>query len=117
MGRIGRSFQLVGQSYRMLMQDKELMVLPLMSGAIIAFVVVTLGFGFGLHRVDVEQADLSTYVPIFFMYVVYRAFTAGEKAADNPWGEGATTLEWTVSSPPPFHTFEELPVVTAPGGH
>ena len=29
MGRIARSFQLVGQSYRILMQDKELMVLPL----------------------------------------------------------------------------------------
>merc|ERR1712167_259903 len=24
-------------------------------------------------------------------------------------GEGATTLEWTVPSPPNFHTFEELP--------
>ena len=23
--------------------------------------------------------------------------------------EGATTLEWTLSSPPPFHSFEELP--------
>ena len=23
--------------------------------------------------------------------------------------EGATTLEWTVPSPPNFHTFEELP--------
>ena len=32
-------------------------------------------------------------------------------ARDNPWGEGATTLEWTLPSPPPFHTFNELPQV------
>ena len=32
-------------------------------------------------------------------------------AEGNPWGAGATTLEWTVSSPPPFHTFETLPRV------
>ena len=31
------------------------------------------------------------------------------KAEANPWGEGATTLEWTLSSPPPFHQFNELP--------
>jgi cytochrome c oxidase subunit 1 len=31
----------------------------------------------------------------------------------NPWGVGATTLEWTLSSPPPFHQFNELPVVHA----
>lgn len=36
MGRIGRSFMLVGESYRILMKDKELMVLPLISGATIA---------------------------------------------------------------------------------
>jgi len=30
-------------------------------------------------------------------------------AGNNPWGEGAHTLEWTVSSPPPFHTFEKTP--------
>ena len=33
----------------------------------------------------------------------------GKRAEANPWGEGATTLEWTVPSPAPFHTHEELP--------
>ncbi|MCH8139258.1 MAG: cytochrome c oxidase subunit I [Proteobacteria bacterium] len=46
---------------------------------------------------------------VLFVYIVIRTLRAGEKAADNPWGEGATTLEWTLSSPPPFHTYEELP--------
>ena len=54
---------------------------------------------------------------LFFVYVMWRTFTAGEKCPDNPWGEGATTLEWTVSSPPPFHTFEDLPVVHAQSAH
>ena len=33
-------------------------------------------------------------------------------AGDNPWGVGATTLEWTLPSPPPFHQFDELPRIT-----
>ncbi|MGF1560918.1 MAG: cytochrome c oxidase subunit I [Geminicoccaceae bacterium] len=48
---------------------------------------------------------------IFFIYLLWHTFTRGAKCADNPWGEGATTLEWTVSSPPPFHCFNELPHV------
>ncbi|WP_326913315.1 cytochrome c oxidase subunit I [Sphingopyxis chilensis] len=47
-------------------------------------------------------------VLIFFVNILYSLF-AGKQAADNPWGEGATTLEWTLSSPPPFHQFNELP--------
>ncbi|HWX46500.1 MAG TPA: cytochrome c oxidase subunit I [Roseomonas sp.] len=46
---------------------------------------------------------------LVFLYVCYRTFTSKEQAAANPWGEGATTLEWQLSSPPPFHSFEELP--------
>ncbi len=46
---------------------------------------------------------------LLFVYIVIRTLSAGERAAENPWGEGATTLEWTLSSPPPFHTYEELP--------
>ena len=37
--------------------------------------------------------------------------TAGRRAEGNYWGPGATTLEWTLSSPPPFHQFETLPHV------
>jgi hypothetical protein len=70
MGRIGRSFQLVGQSYRILMRDKELMVLPLISGAIIAVVLVGMAFGFGLERSRIKGSGLDVYLPLFLMYVV-----------------------------------------------
>jgi cytochrome c oxidase subunit 1 len=34
----------------------------------------------------------------------------GKKATADYWHTGGTTWEWTVSSPPPFHTFEDVPV-------
>jgi cytochrome c oxidase subunit I len=45
---------------------------------------------------------------IFFVGVVH-AFMRKERAGNNPWGAGASTLEWTLSSPPPFHQFNVLP--------
>jgi len=45
---------------------------------------------------------------VFFLNMAL-AFARKQKAGDNPWGIGATTLEWTLSSPPPFHQFETLP--------
>jgi len=48
---------------------------------------------------------------LIFFFGMVRAFMRKEKAANNPWGPGATTLEWTLSSPPPFHQFEVLPRV------
>ena len=47
---------------------------------------------------------------IFFVNIIW-SLIAGKKAPGNPWGEGATTLEWTLSSPPPFHQFETLPKI------
>ncbi len=49
-------------------------------------------------------------VLVFFVLVIH-AFARAKQAANNPWGEGATTLEWTLSSPPPFHQFNELPEI------
>ena len=59
---------------------------------------------------------MAVSILIFFINIIY-AFVAGRKAEDNYWGEGATTLEWTLSSPPPFHQFETLPVIEDKGHH
>jgi len=53
---------------------------------------------------------------IFFIGMAY-SFMRAQRTVDNPWGEGATTLEWTLSSPPPFHCFETLPVIKDDGHH
>src|SRR5213595_2665546 len=46
---------------------------------------------------------------LVFLFGLVQAFVRKQQAADNPWGAGATTLEWTLPSPPPFHQFEVLP--------
>jgi len=52
---------------------------------------------------------ISSFSILIFLYCVYDAFKRKVPAGDNPWGPGATTLEWTLSSPPPFHQFNTLP--------
>lgn len=47
----------------------------------------------------------------FFVFIVFYTFAKGKKAEANPWGVGATTLEWTLPSPAPFHCFETQPVI------
>ena len=65
----------------------------------------------GWNYVSSIGSYLSAVGVLIFLYGVYSAFSKKEKAADNPWGEGATTLEWTLPSPPAFHSYEELPRV------
>ena len=48
---------------------------------------------------------------LVFLYLLFDMAFRGKPAEANPWGAGATTLEWTLSSPPPFHTYEQLPKV------
>jgi cytochrome c oxidase subunit 1 len=48
---------------------------------------------------------------LVFLVMLLEAAIRRRPGVANPWGEGATTLEWTLSSPPPQHQFNELPVV------
>ena len=63
----------------------------------------------GWNLVSSIGAFISGFGVLFFLGVMAEAFARKRVAGDNPWGVGATTLEWTLSSPPPFHQFNELP--------
>lgn len=65
----------------------------------------------GWNYVSSVGSFISFAAALFFVYVVWHTLKFGKKCPANPWGSGATTLEWTVSSPPPFHTFEEQPQI------
>ncbi len=47
---------------------------------------------------------------LFFANVAY-SLTKGKKASSDPWG--ARTLEWMISSPPPYYNFKKIPSVLA----
>jgi cytochrome c oxidase subunit I len=60
--------------------------------------VSTIGaFGFGLSQ-------------LIFLVAVVKCIRGGAPAPAKPW-EGATTLEWTLPSPAPYHSFQTPPVV------
>ncbi|HED17967.1 MAG TPA: cytochrome c oxidase subunit I [Gammaproteobacteria bacterium] len=55
------------------------------------------GFAFGLTQ-------------LLFVYIVIKTVRGGSKATDQVW-EGADGLEWTLPSPPPYHSFTTAPEV------
>ena len=63
----------------------------------------------GWNLVSSFGSYLSAAGTLLFFYGIYHAFRYKVKAGNSPWGEGATTLEWTLSSPPPFHAYDKLP--------
>ncbi len=47
---------------------------------------------------------------LLFFGIVFWTIRKGERVTEPAyWGEHADTLEWTLSNPPPAHTFETLP--------
>jgi len=71
----------------------------------------------GWNMVSSIGSYISVAGMVVFILMMIKTFASGPKAAANPWGPGATTLEWTVSSPPPFHTFEQPPRIGSAGAH
>lgn len=57
-------------------------------------------------------ALISAASALFFLFIVLKLFIDKKKSPHNPWGSGATTFEWTLPSPPAFHSFNSQPTMT-----
>jgi cytochrome c oxidase subunit 1 len=71
----------------------------------------------GWNYVSSIGSYITAVATLFFIVVVAICLKRGKKAGDNPWGEGANTLEWTIPSPPPYHTFEHQPEIKGGDAH
>ncbi len=49
-------------------------------------------------------------VLLFFYINIIMTSVKNVKVGNDPWGDGRT-LEWSISSPPPFYNFKQLPLV------
>lgn len=67
------------------------------------------------HKISTYGYMITAVGVIVFLVMLIEAFAVRRKAGANPWGDGADTLEWTLSSPPPFHQFPEPPVLVDTG--
>jgi len=56
-------------------------------------------------------------VGFFFLMLLEALVFNRKKAPANYWGDGATTLEWTLPSPPPYHQFNTLPRIEESDAH
>jgi intracellular septation protein A len=70
MERISRSFDIMILSYRVLLRDKELLVLPLVSMTVTAVTIASFVFGLGVTRSELRTGGPAMYLPLLLLYVV-----------------------------------------------
>ena len=78
----------------------------------------------GWNQVSSFGSLISVVATLLFGYIIYDIFANQPTCSNNPWqvpsfftsekefnteGQTATTLEWTLESPIPFHAFKMLP--------
>ncbi len=65
------------------------------------------------NMVSSYGAYLTGAATVFFIFIAFYTLFFGRRVGDNYWNvqPQSMTLEWTVSSPPPFHQFDIQPAV------
>jgi len=77
----------------------------------------------GWNAISSYGSYLSFIGAIIFFFVVFLTLTGDEVCERNPWALNddeknfSPTLEWLLTSPPGFHTFEEIPCIKVSAGY
>jgi cytochrome c oxidase subunit 1 len=72
----------------------------------------------GWNYVSSIGAYIAAASTVFFIVYTIKVLRSGKVVTEaDPYHQPEPTLEWTVASPAPFHTFEEVPRVSAGSGH
>ncbi len=62
-----------------------------------------------------EISSIGSYIgfsaALFFVFVIFHTLKYGKKCPNDPWNDINGGLEWTLPSPPNFHSYEEIPVI------
>ena len=64
----------------------------------------------GWNLISSYGSYISAFSALWFLLLVWWTLKAGKPCPEKQW-DGGTTLEWTLPSPPPFHTFEDPPKI------
>jgi cytochrome c oxidase subunit 1 len=65
----------------------------------------------GWNQVSSIGAYVSYAGTLLFIVLIFHALKFGKKCGNNPWNDNSGSFEWEVTSPPPFHSFDKIPVV------
>jgi cytochrome c oxidase subunit 1 len=61
------------------------------------------------NQISSYGAYISYLSALIFVFTIIEALVKKRKAGNDPWGDKNFSLEWTISSPPEFHSFSTPP--------
>lgn len=65
----------------------------------------------GWNYISSIGSYIGFFAALFFIFVIFHTLRYGKKCPNNPWNDINGGLEWTLPSPPNFHSYDEIPVI------
>lgn len=65
----------------------------------------------GWNQISTYGSYIGFAAALWFVFVIFHTLKYGKKCPNDPWNDVNQGLEWTLPSPPNFHSYDEIPVI------